>query len=147
MPYCKNCGARITKFDKDLCPICGAKKPLEGSHSDTVEITSELDIHNKDKRGEYKPHFRTTTFVLFSLIGWTGIGFFYLRFKKLGYIWLGCNLALFLGLMLLFGLVNSFTHFITYVAPAAVLYAFNIGTGLYFLLKANLKGGDGEFIK
>ena len=31
MPYCKNCGARITKFEKDICPVCGQKKPLEGA--------------------------------------------------------------------------------------------------------------------
>ena len=25
MPYCRNCGARITKFEKDICPVCGQK--------------------------------------------------------------------------------------------------------------------------
>ena len=62
MPYCKNCGARITKFDKDLCPVCGAKKPLEGAHSDTIEITTELNVHNKEARKEYEIHFRLNTF-------------------------------------------------------------------------------------
>ena len=53
MPYCKNCGSRITKFDNDICPICGAKNPLEGVTSDTVEITSELDIHDKENKKIY----------------------------------------------------------------------------------------------
>ena len=65
MPYCKNCGARITKFEKDICPICGQKKPLEGATSDTVEITTELKIHDKDRKEQYKAHFRFDTFLLF----------------------------------------------------------------------------------
>ena len=47
MPICRNCGARIEKFNKDICPICGEKKPLEGVNSETVEITGQIDPNNK----------------------------------------------------------------------------------------------------
>ena len=39
MPNCRNCGARITKFDKDICPVCGTKNPLQGVGSETMEVT------------------------------------------------------------------------------------------------------------
>ena len=57
MPYCKNCGSRITKFDKEICPVCGEKKPLDGAVSDTVEITTELNVKDKNIGKIYKGHF------------------------------------------------------------------------------------------
>lgn len=147
MPYCKNCGARITKFNKDICPVCGAKRPLEGASSDTVEITTELDIHNKETRKVYDIHFRLNTFIYFIFIGWTGAAFFYLKFKKLGLIWLLSNLAVIAGLIVAFIFAISPTSWITYVAPVAVVYLVNCGVGVYYLCKNDLKDGNGEFIK
>ena len=146
MPYCKNCGSRITKFEKDICPVCGQKKPLEGASSDTVEITTELNVHSKDTRQMYKAHFRSITFALFSLIGFTGAGFFYLRFKKLGFIWLSANLILLACLILLFGSSISYTSWITYVASIAIIYLLNIGSGVFYLVKKDVRDGNGEFI-
>lgn len=146
MPYCKNCGSRITKFDKEFCPICGQKKPLEGASSDTVEITTELDIHDKDSKKVYAGHFRLDTFLWFMLIGWTGAGFFYLQFKKRAIIWLVCNLVLIAGLVVLFGFLIGFNQWIVYVAPFAVIYLINIGVAIYYLCKRDVKDGNGEFI-
>ena len=147
MPYCKNCGARITKFEKDICPICGQKKPLEGAHSDTVEITTELNVHDKKQREGYQIHFRLNTFVFFIFLGWTGAGFFYLKFKKIGLIWLLSNLAVLAGLMVLFAWTISPTSWISYLAPVAIIYLINIGVGLFFLFKNDVKDGNGEFIR
>ena len=63
MPYCRNCRARITKFEKDICPVCGTRNPLDGANSDTVEITSQLDLGQKANRKIYKAHFRLNTFI------------------------------------------------------------------------------------
>ena len=147
MPYCKNCGSRITKFEKDICPVCGQKKPLEGASSDTVEITTELDVHSKEGKKMYKAHYRSVTFALFSLIGLTGAGFFYLRFKKLGFIWLGTNLVLLACLILIFGTAISYTSWITYVASVAIIYLVNIGSGVFYLVKKDIRDGNGEFIR
>ena len=146
MPYCKNCGARITKFEKDLCPICGQKHPLEGATSDTVEITTDLKIHDKNRQEKYKAHFRLDTFLLFLFVGFTGAGFFYLNFKKRGLIWLICNLVAIAGLTVLFIFLLSPKSWITYVAPFAAVYLVNIGVGVYYLCKTDIKDGNGEFI-
>ena len=148
MPYCRNCGARITKFEKDICPVCGTRNPLDGASSDTVEITSKLDVHAKDVKKEYKVHFRLNTFVWFIFLGWTGAGYFYLNYKKLGAIWLASNLFLLLGLGALFVfVVLSPTNWLAYAAAVSVIYLINIGVGIYFLCKKDLKDGNGEFIR
>lgn len=147
MPYCRNCGSRITKFDKDMCPVCGTKKPLEGVSSDTVEITSELDIHSKEGKKQYQAHFRLTAFMLFAFIGWTGAGYFYLKFKKLGLIWLFSNLVVLLGLGALFVLLIGYKEVIGYFVSPAIVYLVNIIVGIFFLAKKDIKDGNGEFIR
>ena len=136
MPYCRNCGARITKFEKDICPVCGTRNPLDGASSDTVEITSQLDLGAKENRKLYKAHFRLNTFIWFIFLGWTGAGFFYLAFKKRGLIWLLCNLAVLGGLIALFALVVlDSKNWLAYAAPVSVVYLVNIGVGIYYLCK------------
>ena len=82
MPICRNCNSRISKFDKDRCPVCGTISPLKGVTSETVEVTSEIDLTS----GEYnfKPKDRNIVMLLFTLIGFTGAGFFYLKKNKFG---------------------------------------------------------------
>ena len=84
MPACRNCGARLTKFDKDVCPVCGTKNPLEGVTSDTVEMTSFINMEqNKDFRVKKK-----STMLFYSFVaGFTGLPFFYLHAIKKGIIY------------------------------------------------------------
>lgn len=148
MPYCRNCGARITKFEKDICPVCGTRNPLDGASSDTVEITSQLDLSNKENKKIYKMHFRLNTFIFFVFLGWTGAGFFYLDFKKRGLIWLAINLVVILGLSALFAfVVLDPKNWLAYAAPFSVAYLANIGIGIYYLCKKDVKDGNGEFIR
>ena len=146
MPFCKSCGARISKFDKDICPICGVQKPIEGATSDTIEVTSELDIHSKDIKKIYAGHFKLTAFLWFVFLGFTGAGWFYLAFKKRGVIWLVCNLVVLGGLIGLFGWLIGFNSWIAYLAPVAVVYLVNMAIGVFYLVKNDTKDGNGEFI-
>lgn len=147
MPYCRNCRARITKFEKDICPVCGTRNPLDGANSDTVEITSQLDLGQKANRKIYKAHFRLNTFIWFIFLGWTGAGFFYLNFKKRGLIWLLCNLVVLGGLIALFALaLTGAKNWLSYAAPISIMYLVNIGIGIYYICKKDIKDGNGEFI-
>ena len=80
MPKCKNCGARLSKLDNDICPVCGEKNPLLGVSSETVEITSQLDIQS-DEFKDYHPKKRFVAFILSTCLGFTGAPFFYLHFS------------------------------------------------------------------
>ena len=147
MPYCRNCHTRITKFEKDICPVCGTRNPLDGASSDTVEITSQLDLGDKANRKVYKAHFRLNTFIWFLFLGWTGAGFFYLNFKKRGLIWLLCNVVVLAGLIALFAFVIlDYKNWLAYAAPVSIVYLVNIGAAVYYLCKKDIKDGNGEFI-
>ena len=145
MPVCKNCGSRISKFDKDMCPVCGMISPLEGVTSETIEITSEIQLGNHEFKN-YRFTSRLVTCFLFVFLGIFGAGFFYAKFKKAGIIWLIGNLVFIgaLGALLAFPLKVGILW--GFLIPTFACYFINICCGLFFLLKSNLKDGNGEFM-
>lgn len=146
MPVCRNCGARISKFDNDMCPICGVKKPLEGVTSETVEITTEINMNDPSFKN-YKPTKRSIACLLFCLLGIFGAGFYYVKRVKLGLIWLAINLVLIGGLGTVLAFVVNIGPLLGYLIPVGVCYLANIGIGIYQLAKPNLKDGNGEFMR
>lgn len=143
MPICKNCHARISKFDKDICPVCGEKDPLSGVTSDTIEVTHGFDGSNPEFKKQ-APRKKTTTFLYFSTLGWTGLGFFYLRRKMFGIIWLILNLLIIggVGYLLFLTPVKAFGFIISLL----ISYFVNVCVGLVYRFVSNLKDGVGELI-
>ena len=145
MPSCRNCGARLSKFDKDICPVCGIKNPLEGVSSETVEITSQVDLSGF-KAGQKVMRHRKTMLLLSCLIGFTGLMFFYLKNKKAGIIWLIANLCVIAGIAaILFALAHLHIA-ISILVGFAVSYLVNIIIGLIYFFKPDLKDAEGEFV-
>ena len=145
MPNCKNCGARISKFDKDICPVCGTKNPLEGVSSETVEITSQIDLSDFHE-GQKVVRRRKTLLLLFLLVGFTGAPFFYLKEKKKGIIYLIINLIVLRGLFsLLFFAINLHIA-LAIVIPFITVYLVNGIFGAIYHFLPNLKDGEGEFV-
>ena len=146
MPNCKNCGARITKFDADMCPICGEIKPLEGVTSETVEITTELNVADPAFK-QYKPTKRKVALLLSIFVGIFGSAFLYIKKMKLAIIWLAINLIIIGGLGSILAWATPLGPLWGYLIPVLVMYAINIGIGVYFMVKPDLKDGNGEFIR
>lgn len=144
MPNCKNCGARLTKFDKDLCPVCGCKNPLDGVLSETIEVTTEIDLSDENF-SNYKPLYKKTLLILFCLLGWTGAPFFYLKNKKWGFLYLLINLALIAGI----GVPLYFTQltFFGFIIAAGVSYVANIIVGIIFFFMNNLRDAGGNYVR
>lgn len=84
MPKCKYCGENITKFDKEICPFCGGKKPLEGVESYTVDITQTINTVDKKTVENYKQHSKLINSLLCMFLGIFGADSFYLGHFKLG---------------------------------------------------------------
>ena len=144
MPNCRNCGARLSKFDTDLCPVCGIKNPLKGISSETVEITSQIDL-SEMKEGQRVVRRRKTLTLLFYTLGFTGAPFFYIKKAVLGLIWLVCNLVVMGGLFALFYfLVKNLA--VAIIVPILVAYVVNIIVGVIYNFLPNIKDGEGEFI-
>ena len=145
MPVCRHCGSRISKLDKDRCPVCGEINPLEGVNSDTIEVTSVLDISSSDELA-FKPKTKKTFLLLSCLIGWLGLQFFYLKYRRAGLIWLAINLAILAGgfCAFFFGVHNLL---LAILIPLLVLYAANIAFGLVIFKKPSFKDGDGNLLR
>lgn len=145
MPSCRNCGARLSKFDSDICPVCGTKKPLEGVSSETIEITSQVDL-SSFTAGQKVKRRRKTMLLLSLLLGFTGALFFYIKKALLGFIWLLINLLVGAGLAVLFLLVIKLNLALSIILPVVLIYLVNAIVGAIYFLKPNLKDGEGEFV-
>ncbi|MCD8195340.1 MAG: TM2 domain-containing protein [Coprobacillus sp.] len=143
MPYCKYCNARISKFDTDRCPVCGHEKPLEGVTSETIDITSQIDINESAKVHGYHSHKRMICFIYSCFLGIFGAPLFYLKYITYGLCWLVVNLAILLGAGVTLWISFSWIYFLIVLI---VLYIFNILFGLFYLFKSDLKDKDGEFV-
>ena len=144
MPNCKNCGARISKFDKDICPVCGTKNPLEGVSSETVEITSQIDLNNFVE-GQKVVCRRKKMLILFLACGFTAAQFFYLKRKKFAVLWLIINLVIMAAVYFLISMFRSPLAVCIIVAVLSTYVLNSIMGAIYYFLP-DLKDGEGEFV-
>ena len=145
MPNCRYCGARISKFDADICPVCGTKDPLKDVNSETIEITSQIDI-NGFKEGQKVVRRKKKLLIYFILLGIFGVPLFYIKKRPLGAVWAISNILLFVAS---FMLLNFSAHLLTPLAVAIPLLALiivNTVVGVIMFYTPNLKDGEGEFI-
>ena len=145
MPNCRNCGARLSKFDSDICPVCGTSKPLEGVSSETIEITSQVDLSGF-KAGQKIVRRRKIMLILSLLIGWTGAMFFYLKNKRNALLWLLINLGGIAGVSVLMFTAVKLNIGLSLLIGFGFAYLCNIILGLCFFVKKDLKDGEGEFV-
>lgn len=144
MPVCKQCHSRIDKFNKDRCPICGVEHPFEGVSSDTIEITTNINVENVDVN--FHPKKKSTLLALFITFGIFGVPFFYIYKKKVGLIYALINVLLLGGLIALLILLTSLNHALVIFLTIFVFVFINFLVGLYFYCKPNLKDGHGVFL-
>ena len=145
MPNCKNCGARITKFNKDRCPVCGTINPLEGVDTQTIGMTAQLDL-NDDNLNFPKPKKRLAVLLLSIFVGFTGAQFFYLKHTKTALIWLFANIAILTPFILLLGFLSGLGWIWSVLIPLMIIYVINICLGIVLYSFPNLKDGNGEFV-
>lgn len=142
MPTCKNCKSRIDKFNKDICPICGVEHPFEGVSSQTMEVTTPIDVDHLD----YKPRKRSILLLTGLTLGWTGLHFFYLKKNKLGYLTLILSLLFIVSLGLILGLcVENIALWAGFLIGFALSYFINAFITFVIYLTPNYKDGRGEF--
>ncbi len=145
MPICKNCKKRIDRFNKDRCPICGVENPFEGMSSDTVEITTNIDVDSLDIN--YHPCTKKKLLTLFLACGFTGAPFFYLHKKSLGLAGLFANFVLMASIIIVFTVALKLFVVYSILIAIGIDYLLNICLGVYYYNYPNLKDGHGEFVK
>jgi len=84
--------------------------------------------------------------LLFCLVGFSGAPFFYLKEKKLGFLWLLLNLLILGGLGVFLYFITSLT-FYSFIISTGFVYLINIILGIVYFKTNNLKDGVGEFVR
>lgn len=145
MPYCKYCHREITRFDSDICPHCGGKKPLEDNYK-TMDVTQTLT--GVKLEGElYRSKSRKTFALLCCLAGYAGAHSFYLGKNLRGAIELLISILIIggFGSLLYFAAAKSF---LCYLIPALLVVAFYVAAGVFYLFNGqSLKDGHGELLR
>ena len=145
MPYCKKCHARIDKFNKDRCPICGEENPFDGIDSKTVEITTSIQTSGLEEL-DYHPRTRKNLLIFFICLGFFGVPYFYMYRKLAGIIYASINIVSIIALALIFALVANLHIALAIILPILILLVINSLVGIYYFYKPNLKDGRGEFL-
>ena len=145
MPKCRYCHESISRLDKDICPFCGGKKPLEGIDDSTVDITKVFNpIELKEKN--LQPRYKKCAGLLSIFLGIFGVDEFYIYRSKRALITLVITLFMIGGLgsiLYFFALKNVFGFLIPYF----LLEIYFIFKGVYILTSPTVKDGRGEFLK
>ena len=144
MPKCRNCGSRLTKFDVDICPICGTKDPLKGVTSDTLEVTSEISL---DADVSFRVCSKRNMLIFFATLGIFGAGFYYLKEVRKGLLWFLVHILAIAAIIgILFFLIEIPLEY-SIVISVGVGYIYNIVIGSVMYLNPDLKDGEGEYVR
>ncbi len=147
MPKCKYCHENITRFDKEICPFCGGKKPLEGVDDSTYDITQFVDIMKENnKEIKFKQKKRVTNGLLCMFLGFFGADAFYLGFKKLGILRLLINLIIYAAASLILFFLTELS-FYSFIIPFGALFVIYFIIGIINLFIRGKKDVNGVFIR
>ncbi len=147
MPKCKYCHENITKFDKEICPFCGGKKPLEGVDDSTYDITQFVDIMKKsDQEVKFKQRKRVTNGLLCMFLGIFGADAFYLGFKKIGFIRLIIDILIYAAISLILFFFTELS-FYSFIIPFGVLFVIYFIIGIINLSIRGKKDINGVFLR
>lgn len=146
MNKCKNCGANLTKFQKDLCPYCGCKNPID-NFKDGTNTTQAIDqIEEFDK--DFKIKSFKIYILLLSFLGIFGIDQFYISKIRDGLARLMINLCFFLILFLGIYLSNKELLLLSILLPLGILFLIYFIYGIVlFIIKKHPKDKNGVFLK
>ncbi len=144
MPICKNCGSRITKFDKDRCPICGEVNPFDTQDDQTQDITGVIGKLGSDLNLS-KLRKRKTMIALAFTLGFTGAPLFYIGYVKNALVWVIINIVLACAAVFI-PMINQ-PLWVGFVIMGGALILSNLILGTLLSIKHNFKDSYGELIK
>lgn len=146
MARCKYCGEEISRLDKDNCPFCGGRKPLEGEDDSTQDITQNLLGLDVDDERFPRHKSKIVAAILAFVLGIFGAHNYYLGKYKIGLITLSISLVSIAGIgsILFFAVLHNV---LGYLIPYFVMEALMIGVGVSILLRHDVTDVNGEFLK
>lgn len=145
MLKCKNCGEKLTKFNKEICPYCGCQNPLSESVAET-DTTRAVSYVNEDEIKINQKSFKTFLLLTYFL-GIFGIEYVYLNKIKEFIFTLLANLAIYICVFFIC-FASKMDVWAIVLIPFIVLYVLSIGYGLFLTFgKAVVKDNNGVSLK
>ena len=145
MAQCKYCHALITRIDREVCPFCGGKRPLDGTDTSTQDVTKIVD--QLENAVEIKHKKRIAAALLAVFFGLFGAPHFYLGKVKKGFL----TACICLGLIGVVGLILFFAakwHSVfAFLIPYFVVEAYSLFTAFVYLTRHNIQDSHGEFLE
>ena len=145
MAQCKYCRASITRIDREVCPFCGGKRPLDGTDTSTQDVTKIVD--QLENAVEIKHKKRIVAAFLAVFFGLFGAPHFYLGKVKKGFL----TACICLGLIGVVGLILFFAakwHSVfAFLIPYFVVEAYSLFTAFVYLTRHNIQDSHGEFLE
>ncbi|MEG2639940.1 MAG: hypothetical protein RR909_00280 [Bacilli bacterium] len=151
MLKCKNCDHKLTKFDRDLCPYCGARNPIDDSSTETIDVTQIIDnIENIDHKEKFVRKSRKTYIILMMILGIFSAHLFYIkRYYQAAYL-IGAN-ALFIGgggyLLSIFEIFTKSQYYLNWIVALGVVLGLYIILGTCTIFFGEPKDNDNEVLK
>ncbi len=143
---CKSCGATLSKLDKEICPFCGTRHPLEGMEDVTQDITKAFTPISEEFV-RTKPKSKKVAMILAFLLGFVGAPSFYLGRIKQGFILISISLVLIGGLGSILFFTGVLANALAYLIPFFAIEAVCIAGGLKLYLSSSVTDSRGEFLK
>ena len=150
MPKCRYCGMSITKFDKEICPYCGGKNPIDAKSSETMDITESIKTvtPTDEVRVKFKAKKRTINALLCAFLGFLGIDELYLGFRNRFLIRLIVDAVLYVGLVLVFYYTNNNANpLYIFFLPFIIVFVIWFVVGIIFFFVKNKKDVNGVFLE
>ena len=144
MAQCKYCHASLTRLDKEVCPFCGGKRPLDGTDTSTQDVTKIVD--QLENTVEIKHKKRIIAALLAVFFGLLGAPLFYLGKIKKGF----CVAAICLGFISSLGLLLFFVahlHIWSFLIPYFVTEIYSLVSAYIYLTNHSVQDSHGEFLE
>lgn len=145
MLKCKNCGEKLTKFNKEICPYCGCQNPLSDSVAET-DTTRAVSYINEEEVKINQKSFKTFLLLTYFL-GIFGIEYVYLNKIKEFIFTLLANLVIYICVFFIC-FASKMDVWAIILVPFIVLYVLSIGYGLFLTFgKSVVKDSNGVSLK
>ena len=147
MPKCRVCGSHLTRYQKEVCPICGERNPFAESDHYTADLTQVVQSVKKEELpSTYNPYSKRLFTILAATCGFFGIHLFYIKRNIHAAIWLTACVILSVGSGLLsFFLMDK--NWLGFLIGFGSIYLVNIIFGIVTIFSRDIKDGNGEFLK
>ena len=145
MAQCKYCHANITRIDKEVCPFCGGKRPLDGTDTSTQDVTKIVDQLENPVEINHKK--RIIAVVLAILFGFLGAPHFYLGKAKKGFLTAAICLGFISSVGLLLFFVANMKNVWAILIPYFVTEVYSLVTAYVYLTNHSIQDSHGEFLE